>query len=326
MREAMANAELGDDVMGEDPTVNRLQEISAAMLGKEAALLTTSGTQANLIALLTHCRRGEEVIVPANSHTLVFEVGGAWAVGGLGLRPVTTGANGCPDLREIKATIRPDDEHFPRTGLLWLENTHNRCGGTVLGDADLASVREIADRRKIPVHMDGARIFNAAVTLGVPVARLAVHADTVSFCLSKGLGCPVGSLICGTSEFIAEARRHRKMLGGGMRQAGVVAAAGIYALENMVERLAEDHDTAQVAAAGLATIPGITLAPTPQTNLVYFTVDGWRLRELVGRLEESGVLCYDEDGRIRWVTHFGIERSDIDEALDRLRAIMAAGA
>jgi len=326
MRQAMANAELGDDVFGEDPTVNRLQEMAAAMLGKEAALLTTSGTQSNLTALLTHCRRGDEVIVGAESHTLVFEVGGAWALGGLGLRPVRNDDRGRLDMAEVRAAIRGDNEHFPRTGLICLENTHNRCGGAVLNEEDLASVRDVADRRGLPLHMDGARLFNAAVALGVPISSLAAYADSVCFSLSKGLGCPVGSVLCGSREFIAEARRYRKMLGGGMRQAGVLAAAGVYALERMVDRLAEDHENARLAAEGLADIPGVKLAPPPQTNLVYFTVDGWKLPEFVRRLEEAGVLCFDEGGRIRWVMHFGIERADVEEALARLRPVMAAGA
>ena len=327
MRRAIADAELGDDVMGDDPTVNRLQEMAAEMLGKEAALLVTSGTQGNLAALLTHCRRGDEVIVGAEAHTFVFEVGGAWALGGLGLRTVRNDEGGRLDLKEVKAAIRFPDDHFPRTGLICIENTHNRCGGTVLTEEDMGALRDIADRRGLPVHLDGARIFNAAVTLSIPVARLAAGADSVTFCLSKGLGAPIGSLLCGTREFIGEARRYRKMLGGGMRQAGIIAAAGIYALENMIERLAEDHENAKIAADGLREIPGIVPAPLPQTNLIYFTVEGWNLTQLVRRLEESGVLCFDEGGgRIRWVTHYGIERSDVEEALSRLRAIMAAGA
>ena len=326
MRQAMANAELGDDVFGEDPTVNRLQEMAAEMLGKEAALLTASGTQSNLTALLTHCRRGDEVIVGDRSHTLIFEVGGASALGGLALRPVRNDERGRLDLREARAAIRGDDEHFPRTGLICLENTQNLCGGAVLNEEDLASVREIADRKGLPVHIDGARLFNAAAALGVPIARLADYADSVCFSLSKGLGCPVGSVLCGSREFIVEARRYRKMLGGGMRQAGVIAAAGVYALEKMVDRLAEDHENARIAASGLAETAGIALVPAPQTNLIYFTVEGWNPAEFARRLGEAGVLCFDEGGRIRWVTHFGIERADVEEAVGCLRSVMAAGA
>jgi threonine aldolase len=326
MRRAMAEAELGDDVFGEDPTVNRLQEMAAERLGKEAALLTTSGTQSNLIALLVHCSRGDEVIVGEESHTITFEVGGAWAVGGLGLRPVRNDSRGRLDLDEVRARIRPANDHFPRTGLICLENTHNRCGGTVLGEEDLASVRDLADKHGLPVHMDGARIFNAAVALGVPAANLAAYADSACFSLSKGLGCPVGSLLCGRREFIAEARRYRKMLGGGMRQAGVLAAAGVYALEDMVDRLAEDHANAKAAGKGLAAIAGVKLAPAPQTNLLYFVAERWDQGKLVRKLGEAGVLCFDEGGRIRWVTHYGIERADIEEAVNRTRAVLAAGA
>jgi threonine aldolase len=326
MRKAMAEAELGDDVFGEDPTINRLQEMAAERMGKEAALFTASGTQSNLISLLTHCGRGAEVLVGEEAHILFFEQGGAWALGGIGLRPVRNDARGRLDLAEVRAKVRPDNEHFPRTGLIAVENTHNRCGGTVLGEEDLEAVRGVADAAGVPVHMDGARIFNAAAKLGVPVDRLAGYADSVCFSLSKGLGCPVGSLVCGSRDFIREARRNRKVLGGGMRQAGVLAAAGIYALENMVERLPEDHENARLAAEGLAEMPGVQLDPAPETNLLYFTVEGWDTGRFVQRLAEQGVLCFDEGRRrIRWVTHFGIERADIAEALGRAKSVLAAG-
>jgi threonine aldolase len=326
MRAAMAAAELGDDVFAEDPTINRFQEMAAERLGKEAALFTSSGTQSNLIALLTHCGRGAEVIVGDEAHILFFEQGGAFALGGIGLRPVRNDAKGRLDLAEARAKIRPDDDHFPRTGLITVENTHNRCGGAVLDEEDLASVRQLADDHGLPVHMDGARIFNAAAALGVSPASLAAHADSVCFSLSKGLGCPVGSVICGERDFIREARRNRKLLGGGMRQAGVLAAAGIYALDNMVERLAEDHENARLAADGLREMPGVSLDPEPQSNLVYFSIDGWDTGLFVGRLAEKGVLCFDEGRRrIRWVTHFGIERGHIEEALARTRDVIAAG-
>ncbi|MCH7616912.1 MAG: low-specificity L-threonine aldolase [Chloroflexi bacterium] len=326
MRAAMAAAELGDDVFAEDPTINRFQEMAAERLGKEAALFTSSGTQSNLIALLTHCGRGAEVIVGDEAHILFFEQGGAWALGGIGLRPVRNDAKGRLDLAEARAKIRPDDDHFPRTGLITVENTHNRCGGAVLDEEDLASVRRLADDHGLPVHMDGARIFNAAVALGVAPASLAAHADSVCFSLSKGLGCPVGSVICGERDFIREARRNRKLLGGGMRQAGVLAAAGIYALDNMVDRLAEDHENARLAADGLREMPGVSLDPEPQSNLIYFSIEGWDTGLFVRRLAEKGILCFDEGRRrIRWVTHFGIERSHVEEALARTREVIAAG-
>ncbi len=326
MRQAMASAELGDDVFGDDPTVKRLEQLAAEATGKEAALLTTSGTQSNLVAMLTHCRRGDEVIVGDESHILQYEVGGAFALGGLGLRPVRNDKNGRIDLRQAEAVIRQRDVHFPRTGLVCAENTHNRCGGSVLSEEDLAAVRELASRYALPVHLDGARVFNAAVALSLPVSRLAGYADSVSFSLCKGLGCPIGSVLCGSREFITEARHYRKMLGGGMRQAGVIAAAGVFALENMVARLADDHEHAQLLAALLADIPGVELAPPPETNLVFFTVNGWDLPDLVRRLHQAGVLCLDEGGRLRMVTHYGIERVDVEEAAARLRGIVAAGA
>ena len=326
MRRAISGAELGDDVFAEDPSVNRLQEIAAETMGKEAGLLVSSGTQGNLIAMLSHCQRGDEVICGDQAHTLLYEAGGAWAVGGFGLRTVRNDSRGRLDAGELRATIRPDDDHFPTTGLICLENTHNRCGGAVLSEEDLSSVHDVAEQHGIPIHIDGARIFNAAVALGVPAARLAEYSDSITFCLSKGLAAPVGSVLCGGRDFIKRARRARKVLGGGMRQAGVIAAAGIYALENMVDRLAIDHENAQLAAAGLAEIPAIELTPAPQTNLVYFTVAGWDAERIVSALEEKGVLCFDEGGRIRWVTRFGIEREDVEEALLRLGAIFRDGA
>src|SRR3990172_7053013 len=315
MREAIANAELGDDVFGDDPTVNRLQALAAEMMGKESALLTTSGTQSNLVAMLTHCRRGDEIIVGDESHTLHYEVGGAFALGGLGLRPVANDRKGRLVLEQVEAVIRQRDVHFPRTGLICLENTHNHCGGTVVSEEDLAAVRQLADRHGLPLHLDGARLFNAAVALGVPISRLAQYADSVCLSLCKGLGCPVGSVLCGSRDFILEARRYRKMLGGGMRQAGIIAAAGIYALEHMVDRLGGGHENAGLLAAGLEDISAIELAPPPQTNMVFFTVEGWDLGELVRRLQQVGVLCFDEGGRIRMVTHYGIERADAEETV-----------
>ncbi|MDO8614074.1 MAG: low-specificity L-threonine aldolase [Dehalococcoidia bacterium] len=326
MRRAIAEAELGDDVFGDDPTVNRLEALAAAVMGKEAALLTTSGTQSNLTAMLSHCQRGDEVIVGNESHILHFEGGGAFALGGLGLRTVPNDEQGRLDLDALRRAVRSQDVHFPPTGLVCVENTHLRCGGSVLSAADLAAVRALADEYGLPLHLDGARLFNAAVALGVPASRLAEYADSVSFSLCKGLACPIGSVLCGSREFVRRARRFRKMLGGGMRQAGIIAAAGVYALENMVERLAEDHANARVLADGLSAIPGIALAPPPQSNQVFFTAEGWDLGELVRRLGERGVLCLDEGGRIRMVTHYGIEREDVERAAAVTRSLAAAGA
>jgi threonine aldolase len=327
MRQAITEAELGDDVFGDDPTVNRLEAMAAQVMGKETALLTTSGTQSNLTAMLAHCQRGDEVIVGDEAHILHYEAGGAFALGGLGLRPVHNDDQGRLNLEEVRSAIRARDVHFPPTGLICVENTHNRCGGSVLSEDDLLAVRHLADEYSLPMHMDGARLFNAAVALGVPASRLASHADSVAFSLCKGLACPVGSVLCGSQDFIAQARRFRKMLGGGMRQAGIIAAAGVYALENMVDRLAEDHDNAQALAEGLSCIPSISLTPPPQSDLVFFIAEGWDLGELVRRLGERGVLCLDEsDRRIRMVTHYGIERRDVEEALVRVRELMAAGA
>ena len=326
MRKAIGEAELGDDVFGGDPTVNRLEAMAAEVMGKEAALLTTSGTQSNLTAMLSHCQRGDEVIVGDEAHILHFEAGGAFALGGLGLRTIRNDEQGRLDLEEVRQAVRGRDVHFPPTGLICMENTHNRCGGSVLSGDDLAAVRTLADEYGLPAHLDGARLFNAAVALEVPASRLAQYADSVSFSLCKGLSCPIGSLLCGSGELIRRARRFRKMLGGGMRQAGIIAAAGVYALENMVDRLAEDHANARALAEGLAGIPGVNLVP-PQTNLVYFSAKGWDLTELVRRLGGEGVLCLEEgDGRIRMVTHYGIDRGDVEETTAAVRSLVAAGA
>ena len=326
MRRAIAEAELGDDVFGGDPTVNRLEARAAKLMGKEAALLTTSGTQSNLTAMLSHCQRGDEVIVGDEAHILHFEGGGAFALGGLGLRAVPNDDQGRLDLDAVRRAVRSQDIHVPPSGLICVENTHLRCGGSVLSAEDLAAVRALADEFGLPVHLDGARIFNAAVALGVPASRLAEHADSVSFSLCKGLACPIGSVLCGSQESIGRARRFRKMLGGGMRQAGIIAAAGVYALENMVQRLAEDHENARVLADGLSATPGVALAPPPQSNQVFFTAEGWDLGELVRRLGERGVLCLDEGGRLRMVTHYGIERDDVEQAASAVRSLVAAGA
>jgi threonine aldolase len=328
MRQAIRAAELGDDVFGDDPTVLRLEAMAARLLDKEAAIFLPSGTMANLTAVLTHCRRGDEIIVGDESHILHYEVGGASALAGVLVRAVRNDARGRLDGAEVEAVVRPPDIHFPTTALLCIENTHNRCGGTALSNDDLAPAIAVARRHGIPVHLDGARIFNAAAALGVPAAELARGADTVMFCLSKGLSAPVGSLLCGTGEFIARARRNRKMLGGGMRQVGTVAAAGIVALETMVERLAEDHANARYLAERLAELPWVRIEPdTVETNIVIVDLRAGTADEMLPRLAEAGLLVTNfGPRRLRLVTHHGIERAHLDEAVARLRACAPAPA
>ncbi|MBC7252200.1 MAG: low-specificity L-threonine aldolase [Anaerolineae bacterium] len=325
MREAMYHAEVGDDVYGEDPTVNRLEAMAAERMGKEAALFVVSGTMANLVALLTHCGRGDEIIVGDLAHTFLYEQGGASALGGIHVHTVRNQPDGTLDLQEIEGAIRADNVHFPRTRLVCLENTHNRCGGMPLTPEYTAAVGALAHRHDLAVHLDGARIFNAAVALGVDVRDLTRDVDTVAFCLSKGLCAPVGSLLCGTRDFIAEARRNRKVVGGGMRQAGIIAAAGIVALEQMVDRLAEDHENARRLAFGLAEIPGISLDPTQvKTNIVIFDLIAERPTpaEFAARLGEAGVKVLALGQRIRLVTHHGIDAADIERALAVIGEVM----
>ena len=324
MRRAMFEAEVGDDVYGEDPTVNRLEAMAAKMMGKEAAVFTTSGTQSNVVAVLSHTRRGDEVILGNEAHILWYEVGGAAALGGVILRTVANDSRGRLSLDDIDRTIRGKDVHYPETTLLCLENTHNRCGGAVLPPDYTDEVCNLAHKRGLKVHLDGARIFNAAVALGVPAAGLARNVDSVALCLSKGLSAPVGSLLCGSKEFVQRARKFRKMLGGGMRQAGVIAAAGIVALETMVDRLAEDHANARRLAQGLAAIEGLTLAQDDiPTNIVMFHLSpGLPIDEFRKDLERAGVKIGLRDGRpFRAVTHCMVSSSDIDEALTRIEAV-----
>jgi len=325
MREAMYRAEVGDDVFGEDPTVNRLEAMAAERMGKEAALFVVSGTMANLVSLLTHCGRGHEIIVGDLAHTFLYEQGGSAALGGIHVHTLRNQPDGTLDLQEIEGAIRADNIHFPRTRLICLENTHNRCGGVPLTPEYTDAVGDLARRHGLAVYLDGARIFNAAVALGVDVRELTRGVDTVSFCLSKGLCAPVGSLVCGTRDFIAEARRNRKIVGGGMRQAGIIAAAGIVALEQMVDRLAEDHENARRLALGLAEIPGISIDPAQvRTNIVIFDLVAERPTpaEFAARLSADGVKVLALGERIRLVTHYGIDAADIDKALVAIRKVM----
>lgn len=326
MRRAMAAAEVGDDVMREDPTVRRLEEMAAARLDKPAALFVPSGTMANLASLLTHCPRGAEVILGDQAHIFYYEQGGAAALGGIHPRPLPNRPDGTLDPADIEAAVRPQDVHFPRTRLIALENTHNRCNGAPLSPDYLRQVGALKDRLGLRLHVDGARIFNAAAALGVSPAELAAPADSVTFCLSKGLGAPAGSLICGSRDFVEEARRMRKVLGGGMRQVGVLAAAGIVALTEMVPRLAEDHARAGQLAAGLEGLPGIRVVPAAlRTNIVYLDIapEGPPAAELAAALAARGVkMLAAGPRRLRAVTHHHISAADIDHtvaALDRLQ-------
>ncbi|HWQ40294.1 MAG TPA: low-specificity L-threonine aldolase [Burkholderiales bacterium] len=308
MRAAMAAAEVGDDVYGEDPTVNRLEALAAQMLGKEAAIFVVSGTQSNLLALLSHCERGDEYIVGQQGHTYKYEGGGAAVLGSIQPQPLDYEPDGTLDLAKVEAAIKPDDPHFARTRLLCLENTQ---AGKVLPLEYLKRARAFCDRKGLGLHLDGARIFNAAVDLGVPVTEISRHFDTVSVCLSKGLGAPVGSVLCGPRDLIARARRWRKVVGGGMRQAGVLAAAGIYALQHHVERLREDHENARALAESLARIEGIRLAAGAQTNMVFVNMAlqrGARLREW---LRGRDMLINAGYGTIRLVTHLDVDRADV---------------
>ncbi|MDP2948002.1 MAG: low-specificity L-threonine aldolase [Chloroflexota bacterium] len=317
MRKAMYEAELGDDVFGEDPTVNRLQEMAAEVTGKEAALLVSSGTQGNLVSILARCHRGDEIIVGSDAHIFLGEVGGAAALAGVQLRLVSNDEHGMMAPQAVREAIRGPNIHNPPTTLLCIENTHNRCSGAVVTPDQIASLAAVVHPQGISIHLDGARVFNAAVYLELPVKELVKDVDDLSFCLSKGLACPVGSLICGTKEFVERARKWRKVVGGGMRQAGIIAACGVVALQTMVQRLAEDHENAHVLAEGLAHVPGVHINPRRvQTNIVIFTVDGSR-EEFVARLAEGGVKVTTSGDGIRMVTHYGIMRQDVEEALVR---------
>jgi threonine aldolase len=327
MRRAMYEAEVGDDVFGEDPTINRLEELSACRMGKQAALFTPSGTMSNVIAVMAQTRHGDEIILGSEAHIFWNEAGGAAALGGVMMRTVANNEEGRLSPQDVKDAIRASNIHYPPTALICLENTQNRCGGGVLTAEYTETIGKIARRHGIRLHLDGARIFNAAVALGIEASALAAPADSVSFCVSKGLSAPVGSLLCGSQEFITKARKVRKMLGGGMRQAGVLAAAGIVALEKMVGRLAEDHTNARRLAQGLADIPGITASPEKvMTNIVIFEPpENLDTTEFIRRMGEQGVkFTYPGGRRVRAVTHRHIRTADIDEALNRINILLKA--
>jgi threonine aldolase len=319
MREAMARAEVGDDVYGEDPTVNRLQEAAARRVGKEAALFVPSGTMANQIAIRVHTHHGDLVLAGEGAHLLRFESGAAAAISGVQVR--TLGRGGLFDADDVRAAITPADHHNPPTTLLAVENTHNSAGGRVFTRDAIAAIADVARSRDLRLHLDGARLFNAEVASGIPAAQWAAPFDTVSFCLSKGLGAPVGSLVCGSAETIGRAHRVRKMLGGGMRQAGILAAAGLHALEHHVARLVDDHRNARRLAAGLREL-GADVEGEPETNIVMFGVRDAAAFARAAR--ERGVLVNAmAPGRFRAVTHLDVSADDVEEALARLRPAMS---
>ena len=326
MRKAMYEAELGDDVYGEDPTLNALEAKAAERLGKEAAVFVASGTMGNLVSVLSHAQRGDEIILGNKAHIFRSEAGGASALGGISFHTIPNDERGMLDVDDIQAAVRPNDPHMPRTALVCLENTQNMCGGATLTQDDMKSVADVAHANGIPVHVDGARIFNAAVALEAPVSKLVKDVDSLTFCLSKGLSCPIGSIIVGSEDYILEARRWRKMVGGSMRQVGVIAAAGLVALDNMVERLAEDHSNARKLANGLAEIPGIGIEPDSlPTNLVFFDVEREDRDDLHRQLVERGVKGGGGQKRWRYVTHYGITESDIDYTLETVRDVFSNG-
>jgi len=326
MRRAMADAEVGDDVFGEDPTINRLEEMAAELLHKEAALFVSSGTMGNLVSVLSHCGRGDEVILGDQSHMFFYEQGGMSAVGGIHPRTLPNKPDGTIDTAEIEAAIRPENVHFPHTRLIALENTHNRCGGSPLRLDYLQQIAKIAVQHQVKLHIDGARIFNAAVALRTPVHRLAAMADSITFCLSKGLAAPVGSIVCGSNDFIRQARRNRKLLGGGMRQAGVLAAAGIVALRQMVDRLVDDHANARKLAEGLAALNDVAVdLDRVQSNMVFFQIkkEDLSAAQLVEKLSPLGVkVLASGPKRLRAVTHYHISAEDIAYALQVFRRIL----
>jgi threonine aldolase len=327
MREAMAKAVVGDDVYGEDPTVNHLQEIAAQKVGKEAGLFVPSGTMANLLATLTFCQRGDEVIMGDLAHTFLFEAGGVSALGGVVIHTIPNQKNGTISLDDVAKSIRTSDIHHPVSRLLILENTHNRCGGVVISSEYTHSAANLIHSNHLFLHLDGARIFNAAAALDVQASELAAPADSITFCLSKALCAPVGSVLCGSVDFIARARRIRKMLGGGMRQAGILAAAGIVALETMVERVKEDHQRAFELANELSTIPGIELDNIlPETNMVFIKFNDETkktAKEIYAQLTQKEIrVGLVGENKVRMVTHYWISDADIKNTVQAFREIV----
>ncbi|TYS18680.1 low-specificity L-threonine aldolase [Rossellomorea vietnamensis] len=324
MREAALNARVGDDVYGEDPAVNDLEQTAAKLLGKEAALFVTSGTQGNQIAVLTHCNPGNEVIMEAESHIFYYESGAISAFAGVQPRTLK-GIRGAMDPLEVEGAIREDDQHFPETSLICIENTHNRTGGAIVPSSNMKEIYTIAQKNHIPVHVDGARLFNAASALGVPLTEFTQYCDTVQVCLSKGLGAPVGSIIAGSEAFIKKARKWRKRLGGGLRQAGIIAAPGLYALNHMRERLAEDHKNAVLLSEGLSSIPSLTIANNVDTNIVVAEVSalGMTSAEFTSLLKKEGILTVTfGPSLVRFTTHLDVSKDDIEKTIAVVRKLV----
>jgi threonine aldolase len=327
MRTAMSKAEVGDDVYAEDPTINRLQELAARITDKEAALLVPSGTMGNLASLLAHCQRGDEVMLGDKSHTFLYEAGGISALGGIHSRQLPNQPDGSLLLSDLEAGLRGPDSHFPPSRLICLENTHNRCGGTYQKPDYFRQVNELAHSHGLKIHLDGARIFNATVAQGVDVREFTQHVDSLTFCLSKGLAAPVGSLICGTREFIQRVHRQRKVLGGGMRQAGILAAAGIVALETMVERLSQDHARARTLAERLEKMRGLVINNgRPATNMIFLSLADsvpMSAREVADKLKERGVLVGVVGARqFRLVTHYEVTDAGVEQTTAAFKEVV----
>jgi threonine aldolase len=327
MREAMAKAVVGDDVYGDDPTVNQLQELAADMVGMEAGLFVPSGTMGNLISLLAHCDRGDEILVGKKSHIFLYEGGGASSFGGIHSRQIAENADGSLPLDVAQDAVRVDDEHEPITRLIAVESTHNALGGVCQTPQTLVDMNQFAKRNGLAFHMDGARLFNSAVAQNIPVSELTKHVDSVTFCLSKGLAAPVGSVICGSHAFMKKARRARKHLGGGMRQAGIIAAAGIISLEKMVNRLADDHTRAKKLATGLKDLPGIKMNPeVPPTNMAFFDIldsNPITIYQIEAELKKRGVLAGAMGSRrFRFVTHYQITDADVEQTIAAMKEIL----
>ena len=327
MLHAIDRADLGDDVFQEDPTINQLEKLAAKRFNKQAALFVPSGTMANLVAVLSHCHRGDEVILGDQAHTFLYEAGGISSFGGVHSRQLVNQADGTIAIDDIKHAIRKEGVHFPTTRLICLENTHNRCFGMPLSSDYVNSVAEVAKNNSILVHVDGARIFNAAVSLDTPVRLLTDEIDSVSFCLSKGLSAPAGSLLCGSKNFIYRARRNRKALGGGMRQAGILAAAGIVALEKMTERIADDHQNARALAEGISDIKGISIdLDKIQTNIIYFSLDHPKIESslFLDKMCEKNIHFFElGPSWYRLVTHNGISKDDVSNVVEEFRQLLS---